>query len=67
MAPPGRTVATPPSPTLPDQDREPLRSSTVYQLQIAVLRCRIAALEAELERERQRRQAVVDRYERLID
>jgi len=38
-----------------------------YELQIAVLRCRIAALERELEAERERRKAIVTRYERLLD
>jgi len=33
---------------------------------VAMLQSRIAALEQELEAERERRQAVVDRYERLL-
>ncbi|WP_336336251.1 hypothetical protein [Haloarcula brevis] len=41
--------------------------STIYQIQIALLRSRVASLETELEREREHRQAVVDRYERVID
>jgi hypothetical protein len=41
--------------------------STIYQIQIALLRSRVATLETALEQEREHRQAVVDRYERLID
>jgi hypothetical protein len=41
--------------------------ASVYELRITVLRCRIAALERELEAERERRKAVVTRYERLLD
>ncbi|KAA9399432.1 hypothetical protein Har1130_14775 [Haloarcula sp. CBA1130] len=41
--------------------------STIYQIQIALLRSQVATLETALEREREHRQAVVDRYERLID
>ncbi|MGB9930518.1 hypothetical protein [Haloarcula amylolytica] len=41
--------------------------STIYQIQIALLRSQVATLETALEQEREHRQAVVDRYERLID
>jgi len=59
-------VASPQSPSLPDQrDGRPV-SSTVKELQVAILECRVAALEQQLEAERERRQAVVDRYERLL-
>jgi hypothetical protein len=40
--------------------------STLYQLEIAVLQHHVASLEAELERKEARHQAVVDRYERLL-
>ena len=42
-------------------------SSTLYQLQIAILEARVAALEAELEHQREQRQAVVDRYEWVLE
>ncbi|MFC6975027.1 hypothetical protein ACFQL1_10655 [Halomicroarcula sp. GCM10025709] len=38
-----------------------------YELEIALLRQRITQLESAVEAERQRRQAVVDRYERLLE
>lgn len=41
--------------------------STIYQVQIAMLRSHVAMLETALEREREQRQAVVDRYERVLD
>jgi hypothetical protein len=41
--------------------------STLYQLQIAILELRVAALEAEVEHQRRQRQAVVDKYERLLE
>jgi len=41
--------------------------STIYQVQIAMLRSQVAMLETALEREREHRQAVVDRYERVLD
>jgi len=60
------SVATPQSPSLPDaRDGQPV-SATVKALQVAILECRVAALEQQLEAERERRQAVVDRYERLL-
>ena len=40
--------------------------STIYQIQIALLRSQVATLETALEQEREHRQAVVDRYERLL-
>jgi len=49
---------------LPPPRRTP---STLYQIQIALLRSQVATLETALEREREHRQAVVDRYERLLD
>jgi hypothetical protein len=51
-------------PPLPSTRQTP---STIYQIQIALLRSQIATLETALEREREQRQAVVDRYERVID
>ncbi|MBV0902308.1 hypothetical protein [Haloarcula salina] len=50
--------------SLPSSRQTP---STIYQLQIAMLRSQIAMLETALEREREHRQAVVDRYERVLD
>jgi len=55
-----------------DQSGPPLPStrqtpSTIYQIQIALLRSQVATLETALEREREHRQAVIDRYERVID
>ncbi|MBX0295951.1 hypothetical protein [Haloarcula nitratireducens] len=45
----------------------PHRPSTVAsQSHLLLLRCQIAALEMELEREQQRRQEIIDRYERLL-
>ena len=38
-----------------------------YELEIALLRQRVEQLEAAVEAEKQRRQAVVDRYERLLE
>jgi diacylglycerol kinase family enzyme len=59
-------VATPQSPSLPDhRDRQPV-STAVRELQLAIMEYQIAALEQELEAERERRQAVVDRYERML-
>jgi len=59
-------VATPQSPTLPDPRERQSTSSTVMELQVAILEYRVTALEQQLEAERERRQAVVDRYERLL-
>ena len=42
-------------------------SSTIYQLQLAFMAARLAALERELERERSRREQVLQRYERLLN
>jgi len=59
-------VATARTPALPDRrERQPV-SANVRELQMTVLECRVAALEQQLEAERERRQAVVDRYERLL-
>jgi len=41
--------------------------ASARSLRISLLECQVEALERELERERERRQAVVDRYERLLD
>lgn len=41
-------------------------ASARYELEIALLRQRIEQLEAAVETEREQRQAVVDRYERLL-
>ncbi|MFC7075095.1 hypothetical protein [Haloarcula halophila] len=38
-----------------------------YELEIALLHRRIAQLESTVEAERRQRQAVVDRYERLLE
>ena len=54
------------SPSLPDRRERRAVSTTVRELQVAILECRVAALEQQLETERERRQAVVDRYERLL-
>ncbi|MBX0286739.1 hypothetical protein [Haloarcula salinisoli] len=59
-------VASPQSPTVPDSREERPISTTVQALRVAVLECQVAALEQQLEAERERRQAVVDRYERLL-
>ncbi|WP_262179150.1 hypothetical protein [Haloarcula laminariae] len=59
-------VATPRSPGLPENRERPSVSTAVRELQIALLECRVAALEQQLEAEREKRQAVVDRYERLL-
>jgi hypothetical protein len=57
------SVAAPPI----QSESEQSVPASAYELQITVLRCRIAALERELEAERERRQAIVTRYERLLD
>jgi hypothetical protein len=54
------------APSIQSASEQPVPAST-YELQITVLRCRIAALERELEAERERRKAIVTRYERLLD
>ncbi|WP_324665067.1 hypothetical protein [Haloarcula sediminis] len=59
-------VAPPRSPTVPDSREARAVSTTVQELQVAVLECHVAALEQQLEAEREKRQAVVDRYERLL-
>ena len=59
-------VASPQSPAVPENPSGRAVSTTVQELQVAMLQSHIAALEAELEAERKRRQAVVDRYERLL-
>ena len=59
-------VASPQSPSLPESREGRPVSTTVQELQVAILECRVAALEQQLEAERERRQAVVDRYERLL-
>jgi hypothetical protein len=41
-------------------------SNARYELEIALLHQRIAQLESAVEAEREQRQAVVDRYERLL-
>lgn len=51
---------------VPDRTDPRPASTTVRELQVAVLRCRVAALEQELVAERERRKAVVDRYERIL-
>jgi len=61
-------VATPDEqePALAGTDDGPA-PSTIYQIEIAVLRSQITKLEVEIENERRRRQSVVDRYERLLE
>jgi|GEM_PF-2007028 hypothetical protein len=59
-------VASPQSPTLPEAGERRAVSTSVQELQVAILECRVAALEQQLDAERKRRQAVVDRYERLL-
>jgi len=59
-------AASPQSPTLPDPREGRTVSQSVMELRVAILECRVAALEQQLEAERERRQAVVDRYERLL-
>mgnify|MGYP000097272305 CR=1 FL=1 len=56
-----------------DTSREPIdtvgrstHASTIYQLQLAFMAARLAALERELELERGRRTQVQERYERLL-
>jgi len=40
---------------------------TTYRSQLTLLQCRVTALQTMVLIERRRRQAVVDRYERLLD
>lgn len=66
-----------PTPRLPRADPLPVEPSlhppreldtaAVYRTEIARLRAEVRALEAEVEREERRRQAIVRRYERLLD
>lgn len=42
------------------------QASTIYQLQLAFMAARVASLERDLERERQRRRHVLRQYERLV-
>jgi len=58
--------ATPESSTLSGPRERRAVSTTVQELRVALLECRVAALEQQLAAERERRQAVVDRYERLL-
>ena len=58
--------ATPESSTLSGLRERQAVSTTAQELQVALLECRVAALEQQLAAERERRQAVVDRYERLL-
>ncbi|MDS0260207.1 hypothetical protein NDI56_12455 [Haloarcula sp. S1CR25-12] len=61
-----KRVATPQSPSLPDRsDTKPV-SATVMKLQLTVMQHRIETLQQQLVAERERRQAVIDRYERLL-
>ena len=53
-------------PALPEPGEQQSVSRSALQLQVTLMRCHIAALEQELTAERERRQAVVDRYERLL-
>ena len=55
--------ATTPRPKVTDDRRQP---PSVDQLRIALLQRRVAALEQELEAERERRQAIITRFERLL-
>lgn len=41
-------------------------ASTIYQLQLAFMAAHVTSLETELERERDRHQRVVERYEHLL-
>ena len=43
------------------------RTAVLYETRIALLQARIANLEAELEAERTRREAIVDRYETVLE
>jgi len=57
---------TPQSSTVPLPRERRAVSTAILELEVAVLECRLAALERQLDAERTRRQAVVDRYERLL-
>lgn len=59
-------VAPPQPPTLPESGERRSVSKSVLKLQVTLMECHITALEQELEAERERRQAVVDRYERIL-
>jgi hypothetical protein len=56
-----------PPPPERSTDRVGKTGGVAGRARTARLRTRIAALEAALERERKRRQAVIARYERLLD
>ena len=58
----------PPEPSVTSGRADTRRlSATIRRLQRRLLRCRIAVLERELEAERERRKAIVTRYERLLE
>ena len=58
----------PPQPSVTTETADARRiSATIRQLQITLLECQVAALERELRAERERRKAVVTRYEQLLD
>jgi len=59
-------VAAPQPPPLPEPGERRSVSNSVLKRQVTLMQCHIAALEQELEAERERRQAVVDRYERIL-
>jgi hypothetical protein len=64
----GATSESPAAPSIQVPECGPTYSpSTLYQLEIAVLKHQVATLESELERREQQRQALVDRYERLLE
>ena len=58
-------VAVPQPPTHPKPGERRLLKSAL-ELQVTLMECHVAALERELAAEREKRQAVVDRYERLL-
>ncbi|MDS0278955.1 hypothetical protein NDI85_14230 [Halomicroarcula sp. S1AR25-4] len=60
-------VATPESGSDVDRTSTGTTPTSIAQFELTVLHCRIAALETALECERERRKAVVERYERLLD
>jgi len=56
-----------PPPSNYPRDRPATAGGVADRARTAQLRARIVALESALERERERRQAVIARYERLLD
>jgi len=61
------TVAPPRVESTGERERPAAASTRIAEFRITILQSQIAALERDLEAERDRQQAVVDRYERILE